>query len=298
MASIDDIQLFRIHEMGLIYDDFSAADNEAAMTSIFQRIVFLMVFGLAALGVQAQEKQGDYKLGAGDAIRILVFQNPDLTLESRVSEGGTITYPLIGTVKIGDLTISDAEKKIAAGLKDGGFVQQPQVNIVLIQVRGNQVSVLGQVNRPGRFPLETFNTRVSDMLAAAGGATAGGDDVVIVSGLRDGKPFRKAIDIPALYLGDKPQADIVLYGGDTIYVHRAPVFYIYGEAQRPGAFRIERNMTVMQALALGGGPTARGSERRLRLDRRNAAGVVEELAPEMSDPIQPNDVLYVREALF
>lgn len=298
MASIDDIQLFRIHEMGLIYDDFSAADNEAAMTSIFQRIVFLMVFGLAALGVQAQEKQGDYKLGAGDAIRILVFQNPDLTLESRVSEGGTITYPLIGTVKIGDLTISDAEKKIAAGLKDGGFVQQPQVNIVLIQVRGNQVSVLGQVNRPGRFPLETFNTRVSDMLAAAGGATAGGDDVVIVSGLRDGKPFRKAIDIPALYLGDKPEADIVLYGGDTIYVHRAPVFYIYGEAQRPGAFRIERNMTVMQALALGGGPTARGSERRLRLDRRNAAGVVEELAPEMSDPIQPNDVLYVREALF
>jgi polysaccharide export outer membrane protein len=277
------------------------------MKSIIQRIVYLMVCGLmaglASFGALAQEKpqatqQGDYQLGAGDAIRILVFQNPDLTLDSRVSEGGTITYPLIGTVQIGGLTISGAEKKIAGALKDGGFVQQPQVNIVLIQVRGNQVSVLGQVNRPGRFPLETFNTRVSDMLAAAGGATSAGDDVVIVTGVRDGKPFRKQIDIPALYLGDKPDADLVLSGGDTIYVHRAPVFYIYGEAQRPGAFRIERNMTVMQALSMGGGPTARGSEWRLRLHRKNAAGAIEQISPELTDPIQPDDVLYVRESLF
>jgi polysaccharide export outer membrane protein len=202
------------------------------MKSMIQRIVFLVVCGLmaglASFGSLAQDKpqttqQGDYQLGAGDAIRILVFQNPDLTLDSRVSEGGTITYPLIGTVQIGGLTISGAEKKIAGALKDGGFVQQPQVNIVLIQVRGNQVSVLGQVNRPGRFPLETFNTRVSDMLAAAGGATSAGDDVVIVTGVRDGKPFRKQIDIPSLYIGDKPDADLVLSGGDTIYVHRAPV---------------------------------------------------------------------------
>ena len=277
------------------------------MKSMMQRIMFLvfcgLVAGLAGFGAQAQEKQqatqqGDYQLGAGDAIRILVFQNPDLTLDSRVSEGGTITYPLIGTVQIGGLTISGAEKKIATALKAGGFVQQPQVNIVLIQVRGNQVSVLGQVNRPGRFPLETFNTRVSDMLATAGGATAGGDDVAIVTGIRDGKPFRKQIDIPSLYLGDKPDADIILSGGDSIYVHRAPVFYIYGEAQRPGAFRIERNMTVMQALSTGGGPTARGSESRLRLHRRTADGGIEKISPELTDPIKPDDVLYVREALF
>ena len=277
------------------------------MKSMMQRIMFLvfcgLVAGLAGFGAQAQEKQqatqqGDYQLGAGDAIRILVFQNPDLTLDSRGSEGGNITYPLIGAVQIGGLTISGAEKKIATALKAGGFVQQPQVNIVLIQVRGNQVSVLGQVNRPVRFPLETFNTRVSDMLATAGGATAVGDDVAIVTGIRDGKPFRKQIDIPSLYLGDKPDADIILSGGDSIYVHRAPVFYIYGEAQRPGAFRIERNMTVMQALSTGGGPTARGSESRLRLHRRTADGGIEKISPELTDPIKPDDVLYVREALF
>ncbi len=253
-----------------------------------------------ALSAMAQEKvtQTDYPLGAGDAIRVLVFQNLDLTTEARVSENGLITVPLIGEVEIGGLSIAAAEKKIASALKSGGFVKEPQVNIVLIQVRGNQVGVLGQVTRPGRFPLETFNTRVSDMLAAAGGATATGDDVAIVTGVRNGKPFRKEIDIPELYLGEKLDNDIVLSGGDTIYVHRAPIFYIYGEAQRPGPYRIERGMTVMQALAQGGGPTPRGSEYRLRLHRKNAAGVIEKLSPEMTDPVLPNDVIYVRESIF
>lgn len=263
--------------------------------------LFTLFFGalLAASGAAWGEMNpSDYRLGAGDGIRILVFQNPDLTLETRVSESGTITYPLIGTVAVGGLTLIEAENRIAAGLKDGGFVRQPQVNIVLVQVRGNQVSVLGQVNRPGRFPLETFNTRVSDMLAAAGGAAPNGDDVIILTGFRDGKPFRKEIDIPALFLGDKPEADIVLAGGDTLYVHRAPVFYIYGEAQRPGAYRIERGMTVMQALSLGGGPTPRGTDWRLRLHRKNAEGAVEKLSPSLTDLIQAEDVLYVRESLF
>ena len=245
----------------------------------------------------AQDKP-DYPLGAGDTIRVQVFQNPDLTIETRVAESGAITYPLIGSVDLGGLSIAAAEKKIASALKDGGFVQQPQVNIVIIQLRGNQVAVLGQVNRPGRFPLETLNTRVSDMLAAAGGATPGGDDVVIVTGLRGGKPFRKSIDIPSLYIGENPADDIVLAGGDTIYVHRAPMFYIYGEAQRPGTYRIERGMTVMQALAQGGGPTPRGSEYRLRLHRKNGEGTVEQLSPEMTDLVHPNDVIYVRESLF
>ena len=270
------------------------------MRAIIQRVMFLVVFGLTSLSAQAQapEKQGDYQLGAGDAIRILVFQNPDLTLESRVSEGGTITYPLIGTVQIGGLTISGAEQKIATGLKAGGFVQQPQVNIVLIQVRGNQVSVLGQVNRPGRFPLETFNIHASEMIATAGGIAATGADVMILVGLRNGRPFRKEIDIAALYLDNKLEDDIAVTGGDVIYVHRAPVFYIYGEVQRPGSFRVERKMTVQQALAQGGGPTIRGTETRLRLHRRGATGAVAETTPELADAIQPDDVLYVRESLF
>lgn len=240
----------------------------------------------------------DYRLGAGDAIGVQVYQSPDLSIDARVSESGVISYPLVGSLQLGGLTIAEAEKKIADALRSGGFVKVPQVNIVLRQVRGNQVAVLGQVSRPGRFPLETFNTRVSDMLAAAGGTTATGDDVLIVTGQREGKPFRKVIDIPALFLNAKSDEDIVLAGGDTLYVNKAPMFYIYGEAQRPGPYRIERGMTVMQALAQGGGPTVRGSQNRLKLHRRDASGKVVETTPTLTDPVRPEDVIYVRESLF
>jgi polysaccharide export outer membrane protein len=259
-------------------------------------VLFALFFGLSTMNVFAEDNL-DYPLGPGDIMRIQVFQNPDLMTETRVSETGSITYPLIGAIEVGGLSIAAAEKKIAAALQSGGFVQQPQVNVILLQMRGNQVSVLGQVNKPGRFPLDTLS-RVSDMLATAGGAAGAGDDFVIVTGLRNGKPFRKVIDIPALYLGEKSDEDIFLAGGDVIYVHRAPVFYIYGEAQRPGAYRIERGMTVMQALAQGGGPTMRGSEWRLRLHRKNADGSVEKISPEMNDIIQPSDIIYVRESIF
>lgn len=240
----------------------------------------------------------DYRLGSGDAIGVQVYQSPDLTVDARVSESGVITYPLIGNIQLGGLTISEAEKKIADALRTGGFVKVPQVNIVLRQVRGNQIAVLGQVSRPGRFPLETFNTRVSDMLAAAGGAMPTGDDVLIVTGQRNGQPFRKVIDIPALFLNEKTDEDILVSGGDTLYVNKAPMFYIYGEAQRPGPYRIERGMTVMQALAQGGGPTARGSQNRLRLHRRDTAGTVVESVPNLTDTVKSDDVLYVRESLF
>jgi polysaccharide export outer membrane protein len=255
-----------------------------------------MLFSAAA-GAQGNQ---DYTLGAGDAIRVQVFQNPDLTIEARVSENGAINYPLIGAVQLGGLSIAAAEKKIADALRTGGFVQKPQVNIVLVLVRGNQVSVLGQVNRPGRFPLETFNTKVSDMLAAAGGATQVGDDVAIVTGIRDGKPFRKEIDIATLFLGGSRADDIIVAGGDSIYVHRMPIYYIYGEAQRPGSFRVERGMTIRQALANGGGPTIRGSQYRVRLHRKNAAGVTEMIKVEenLDAPILPNDVLWVNESIF
>lgn len=252
----------------------------------------------AAAGAAAVPTNQDYRLGAGDAIGVQVYQSPDLSVDARVSESGVISYPLIGSVQLGGLTIGEAEKKIADALRTGGFVKVPQVNIVLRQVRGNQVAVLGQVSRPGRFPLETFNTRVSDMLAAAGGVTPTGDDVLILTGHREGKPFRKVIDIPALFLNEKSDEDIVLAGGDTLYVNKAPMFYIYGEAQRPGPYRIERGMTVMQALAQGGGPTVRGSENRLRLHRRDAAGKVVETTPRLTDPVRAEDVIYVRESLF
>ncbi len=248
----------------------------------------------AAAGVVNQ----DYRLGPGDSIAVQVYQSPDLSVEARVSESGVISYPLVGNVQVGGLTITEAEKKIADALRTGGFVKAPQVSIAIRQVRGNQVAVLGQVGKPGRYPLETFNTRASDMLAAAGGVTPAGDDVLVVTGQREGKPFRKVLDIPSLLSNAKSDEDIFISGGDTLYVNKAPVFYIYGEAQRAGAYRVERGMTVMQALAAGGGPTVRGSQNRLRLHRRDVNGKVIETVPQLTDLIRSDDVIYVRESIF
>jgi polysaccharide biosynthesis/export protein len=248
--------------------------------------------------VQAQSETNDYTLGPGDAIRVQVFQNPELTLETRVPESGLISYPLIGAVKVGGATVAAAERQIADALRNGGFLQRPQVTILLTQLRGSQVSVLGQVGRPGRFVLETGSTRLSDMLATAGGVTPSGNDVVTITGARDGKPFRKTVDLPAMFQKATPGDDLVLQGGDIVFVDRAPVFYIYGETNRPGAFRIERDMTVMQALAQGGGPTVRGSQERIVLHRRQADGSIAEIKPTLNDQVQTNDVIYVRASIF
>jgi polysaccharide export outer membrane protein len=255
--------------------------------------------GAGAMGASAASvASADYRLGPGDSIKVQVYQNPDLSVEVRVSESGSVNYPLVGAVRLGGLSISEAEKAIAQALRTANILKQPQVNIVLQQVRGNVVSVLGEVQKPGRFALETTNVRVSDMLAAAGGITQNGDDVLVVSGTRDGKPFRKTVDIPALFQNTRGDNDIVLQPGDTLYVNKAPLFYIYGEAQKPGPYKIERGMTVLQALAQGGGPTPRGSANRLRLNRTGPDGKVVTTEPRMTDPIQPGDVLFVRESLF
>lgn len=267
----------------------------------------LFVVGAAfAICARAQDAQHEYQLGPGDTIRIQVYQHPDLTLETRVTENGIITFPLIGAAKVGGLSITAAEQRIARALLAGGFIKQPQVNILLLQNRGNQVSVLGQVNRPGRYPLETFNTRLSEMVAIAGGIATGaggsiassGADVAIVTGVREGNPFRKEIDIAGMFLNNKLQDDIIVAGGDVIYVHRAPTFYIYGEVQKPGSYRVERDMTIRQALAQGGGLSPRGTERGLSVHRRGADGAIESISPNLNDPVRSNDVLHVRESLF
>jgi len=261
------------------------------------RFSCILLLGLCA-GAFAQDKTLEYRIGAGDGIRITVFQNPNLTLETRVAEDGSISYPLIGAVKLGGLTIADAERSIAGRLERGNFIASPQVNIFPLAIRSSQVSVLGLVNRPGRFPMETFNTRLSEMLAIAGGVSPGGADVAILVGERDGKRYRWEIDIPSLFLQNNAAADVTVSGGDVIYVDRAPTFYIYGEVNRPGSYRIERGMTLRQAIVQGGGLTPKGSERGLRLHRRGAGGGIEVLQPTLDQPVRADDVLHVGESFF
>lgn len=240
----------------------------------------------------------EYRVGPGDVLRIVVFQNPDLTMETRVTDAGLVSYPLLGSLQLGGLTITAVEKLISDGLRNGNFVRQPQVSVVLLQVRGHQVSVLGQVNRPGRYPLETADMRLTDVLATAGGTAPSGADVVVLSGQRDGKPMRLEIDLPTLFGDGGRSKDPVVLNGDTVWVDRQPIVYIYGEVQRPGPMRLEREMTLLQALATGGGLTPRGTEKGVRVHRKAPNGSVTVMTPVMTDKLREGDVVFVRESLF
>jgi polysaccharide biosynthesis/export protein len=237
-------------------------------------------------------------LGEGDSIRITVFQNPDLTTETRISERGTITFPLIGEVELAGLTPAQGESRIARRLVEGKFVLKPQVSLNVVQVRSRQVSVLGQVARPGRYPLDGNSSSVTDLLALAGGITPTGDDNVTVILSRDNKIEKLEVNVPKMYTTGDLSSNIQLQSGDTIFVQRAPVFYIYGEVQRAGSYRLEPGMTVMQALSVGGGVTARGTDRGLKVRRKAADGSFQTIGVELTDRLLPDDVIYVKESLF
>ena len=264
----------------------------------FLPVVALAQATSAASATNPPPAAREYRLGAGDVLRVVVFQNPDLTLETRLTESGVVSYPLVGSLRLSGLTIPEAEKLIADGLRNGNFVKQPQVTLVLLQVRGNQASVLGQVGRPGRYPIEASDMRLTDLLATAGGTAAGGADVVVLTGRRDGQPYRVEIDLPLLFSAGGRDKDVVVLNGDTVWVDRQPIVYIYGEVQRPGAMRLERDMTVLQALAAGGGLNARGTQKGLRVHRKGRDGAVEILEPTMTDKLREGDVVFVRESLF
>jgi polysaccharide biosynthesis/export protein len=237
-------------------------------------------------------------LGTGDNLRVTVFQNPDLTTEARVSERGTIQFPLIGEVALAGRTPADAAARIAAQLRQGNFLKNPQVTVSVLQVRSHQVSVLGQVARPGRYPLDDTSSRLTDVLALAGGITPTGDDSVTVMLTRNGTQKRLEVDVARMYRSGDLSSNLEVQNGDTIYVQRAPVIYIYGEVQRAGAYRLEPNMSVMHALSLGGGLTQRGTERGLKVHRQLPDGTVQRLDAKLTDTLHPDDVIYVKEALF
>jgi polysaccharide export outer membrane protein len=246
-----------------------------------KRIVLgIFLTALAAAGLASD------KLGNGDAVRVTVFQQPDLTTDARVSERGTIKLPLVGDVKVAGMSPAEAGKQIAEELKRGQYLKNPQVNVALTTLRSQQVSVLGLVARPGRYALDDTSSNLADVIAAAGGIAAGGADTISV--LRGGKEHR--IEVLA-----KP---FQLKAGDTVNVERAPVFYISGEVTRSGAYRLEPNMTVMQAIAAGGGVTPRGSDRRLKMRRPNDKGKLVETDAKLQDRVRADDLIIVKESLF
>jgi polysaccharide export outer membrane protein len=247
------------------------------------RILTVLLLGTLALPGLAQSPE---KLGPGDTVHVTVFQQPDLTTDARISDAGTIAMPLVGAVKIGGQTPGEAAGTIEKALKEGQFLKAPQVAVGITTVKSRQVSILGLIVHPGRYPLEESHAKLPDIIAAAGGIGLGGAEDVTV--IRDGKP--RTVNSLA--------KDFELKSGDTIYVERAPVFYIYGEVTHAGAYPVKAGMTVMQAISIGGGITPRGSERRIKLRRVEADGKTREYDASLVDTIKADDVIFVKESIF
>lgn len=260
--------------------------------SILALFVAMFLAGAAGMAMAA-----DAILGPGDVIKVNVYGHPDLSLETRVTESGVITYPLIGEVKVGGMPPAAAEKKIAEMLEKGGYLLKPQVNIAVAQNQSQQVSVLGQVTRPGRYPVDGSRS-LTDVLALAGGLAQDAGDKVTLVRTRNGKTTKEIIDLHEMVHAGNMKRDLQLTTSDVVYVDRAPRFYIYGEVQHPGTYKLERNMTVLQALSVGGGLSPRGTDRGVRLKRRDAEGNLQVIKVKHDDMVQVDDIVYVQESLF
>ena len=255
----------------------------------------IVVLTLVLVGLMpATSKSEDYRLGAGDLLKIAVFDHDELSIDARVSQTGNITFPLVGQVPVAGLSTRDAELLLARRLMDGAFLKQPQVSILVSEYQSQKVAVMGQVTKPGQYPLDA-SKRVIDVIAMAGGLLndSAADDASLVRA--DGS--RVVIDLQKLFDGD-PTMNLVVHDGDTVFVRRAPQFYIYGQVQHPGQYRLARNTTISQAISIGGGLTPRGTQRRAIVKRLDAQGKEHRYSVGDEDVLQPDDVLLIKQSLF
>ncbi len=236
-------------------------------------------------------------LGPGDSVAIQVYEQPDLAATVYVGDDGAIPVGLVGAVQVGGLSPSEAAHKVERALRDGKFLVDPHVSITVIQSRSERVTVLGAVNKPGQFAIDS-GTSVFDLLAEAGGTTENSADVIFVVH-RDGagNVTRVPVSLKSLGSGSEP---VPVRAGDSVYVPRAEQFSVLGEVKAPNTYRLEPGMTVMEAIARAGGITDRGTTRRIQIVRRSPQDKNQfiTLKAKMTDTVQADDVIKVRQSLF
>ncbi len=240
----------------------------------------------------------DYVVGEEDLLKITVYDNPDLTTTVRVSGDGMITFPLIGDLKVADLTTSQISQKIAGLLADG-YVVNPHVLVFIEEVRSKKTVIMGQVNKPGVYVL-SGSTTLLELLSKAGGLTGNAGDKAIIKRKNDGSGKGESlvtINLKKLLEGDTSQ-NITIMNNDNIYVVKAGVFYVTGEVRKPDAYKYEEGTTVLKAVTMAGGFSDKASTGRVKI-RRKVGGeerVIEKA--KMDELVLPDDIIVVPESFF
>ena len=254
--------------------------------------------------------QTDYVVGPQDVLSITVFSHEDLTGTFEVEMDGTLTFPLIGQVDAAGLTLRELETTVTAMLADG-FLKNPQVDAAVEQYRSQQVFVLGEVRSPGAYPF-TGQMTLIEVLARAGSTTpAAGTEALVVRQLSPGEPGAAGgsrgdaqegqtevirVDLAKLRQGSL-EKNVMLRAGDTIVVNQADLVYVFGQVNHPGAYPLQPGMTVLQALSLAGGVTARGAAGRINVIRK-VDGEQQENRVTLEDIVQAGDTLVVPQRYF
>jgi len=247
------------------------------------------------------DQNSRYTLGPQDQLKITVFDEPDLTNIYRVDSDGFITFPMINRVAASGLTPAELQERIRAMLA-AGYINRPQVRVEVEGYKSRSVIVGGEVRSPGKIPMTGTMTLI-EALAAAGSPTGAASTEVTVS-----RPKRGAgagendVEIIRVNLKDvqlgRAGRDIQLQDGDIINVPKAQTLYIMGAVRNPGSLVYEPGMTVQQAIALAGGLTDRGSDRRIKADRTMPDGRVGEVSLRLEDKVQPNDTIKIATKIF
>ncbi len=247
-------------------------------------------------------------VGIGDQLLVTVFGQPDLTADVTVGETGVITLPLVGVIDTKGKTPAEIASLFADRLEQGQYVRSPKVAIKVLQQLSRSFSVLGEVQRPGRYPLQGQITLL-DALSLAGGLNGRADKGISIMRRTNGQSKGQAnaaaesvdyiplkIDAQTVQISEKLNQKIL--PNDVLFVSAQKSFYVYGEVRKPGNYPIEEELTVMRVLSIGGGVTERGSTRRMIIYRKTDEGVVKEIPAKITDQVLPGDVVFINERLF
>ncbi len=259
-------------------------------------IALACVLGFAA----SAPGQTDYIVGAQDVLTVTVFGETELSGKYTVEQDGTFTFPQIGRVKAGGLTLRALEQELTGKLADG-YLKNPQVAVAIENYRSQRILVMGEVRTPGEYQLNGEMTLLSALARAGSTTPTAGHEATIVRRRRAPTPGEEAtevlkVDLAALQAGNLA-LNVILRDGDTINVPKAQSVFVAGQVKTPGAYAVEPGTTVLQVLSLAGGLTDRGSDNRIRI-QRTVNGKKVEVSARLTDTVKPGDTIIVRERFF
>lgn len=258
-------------------------------------LILLFATGRTSLCLEQQ----DYRIGEGDVIKVMVYDNPDLETTTRVSGNGTILFPLIGELQIEGLSVSQVSSKIAQKLA-AGYIRDPQVSVFVEEFRSKRANIMGEVKLPGLYEL-SGSTNLVELISKAGGLTPDAGSEITIKRKNPDNPGQDniiTVNLKSLLEKQETSPNVSIMDGDSVFVPRAGVFYVTGQVKRPDMYKLEAGTSVIKAITIAGGFTELASQKRVRLIRHvDGEEKVIEKVP-MHTVVLPEDVIVVPESFF